>query len=137
MKIQYDLSNRQRKELFVRNCPLRIALPLPDRDVGDVKKFASESLPGEFYRCIRAAEIAEMRVAPGGGGGGLDALIGRIVHAIQDGRKIWTIGVAVAIVELEPLGVRRQSVGLTQWPGDVIVDGVSLVREAPPVNQTS
>lgn len=58
----FELSNRQRKALFVDRVPVELALPCPAGDVPDVAGWAWGALPADVRPLIRRIEEQEIGV---------------------------------------------------------------------------
>lgn len=130
MKISYDLSSRQRKELIERGRNLRIALPLPEQwqDRDDPLAYARSVLRGIDRAWVRSADIIELPVvAPLGhaGGGPPSSLAGLWGSIAGDGEcetKFVFLVIAIEARISSSDSPRRE--GHVQWPAAIVVDGV-------------
>lgn len=132
--MHYRLSNRQRKELYVRRRPILIALPLSRDDYAeagrDPRGVAARLLP-EVDETIESAEITGIEVqvdvsharpAPGS----LSESLGAIKH--RDHRLaggMLECRVEVLLVTLSH-GSQRNPQALMQWPHCLVIDGQPL-----------
>jgi hypothetical protein len=124
--ITYQLSNRQRKELLVRNVPLQIAIPLQEEYSIDPLDFARVSLPDDA-EWIVAAEIGDV-YAVQCGVSGLTGVFGQIVDYEQalDMRKVpLSIIVVVAQLACKP----RAKPLPVLWPAKAFIDGVECYAQ--------
>ena len=114
MRIVYTLSNRQRKELFVRSRPLDLALPAPPLDeLPDPAAWARSVLPPDVAALVRSAEETEVLVAPQPADTApatLNDLLGEIREAGGTGGR-WCVWVAVVAVRLAPAHLRHAVAG--------------------------
>lgn len=130
MKISYDLSSRQRKELIERGRSLRIALPLPEQwdDSDDPAVYARSVLRGIDRDWVRSAEVVELPViAPLGHAGGgppssVAGLWGDVAGDID--RDITFVFLVLAIEVMVSSRTQPRREGHVQWPAAIIVDGV-------------
>jgi hypothetical protein len=124
----YILSNRLRKELLVRGCPIQVAIPLGiDLDV-DPLAFAEAALPEES-EWITQAEAGDVYVfhSPSTN---LTKLLGQICEydwAVQYGHL--PISVNVVLATLTPPRPRNAMIGPV-WPGKAFIDGKEIDPDA-------
>lgn len=128
MAYTYTLSNRLRKELLVRGCPVQVAIPLGlDLDV-DPMAFAQEALPEES-EWITEAEAGDVYVFHNPSGG-LVTLLGQICEydwAVQYG--LLPMSVNVVLATLTPPRPRNAIIGPV-WPAKAFLDGVEIDPDA-------
>jgi len=130
MSIKYHLSNRQRKEIFVRGAELTIALPLPIEDCDDVLAWARSVLGDVDSQDIAEAREDEVVVrATVRAESGLPKLLGKIVR--DEERRApgeWHYAAAVILVTVRHAGREpRRTYTHPQWPGgSLLVDGQKI-----------
>jgi len=127
MSIKYHLSNRQRKEIYVRGAELTIALPLPVEDHEDLLAWARSVLGDVDPEDVAEAREDEVIVhATLRGENGLPKLIGKIVRNADDRLPgQWHYAAAVILVTIRHAGHEiRHAPDYPQWPGgSLVVDG--------------
>lgn len=129
MSIKYQLSNRQEKAALAGDA-VRVAIPCPFSDDVDPLEVAEESLQLPDGVPIATAEYALLLVDPLSRGGGLDALLGGIIHRGHNADD-WRVPIECVVVT-----IARRNPGLrdarVQWPGSVTLpSGRTFPREAP------
>lgn len=127
MNVKYGLSNRQAKELLDRGRPLRIAVPAPDQEEYDPRRWLAEVMPEVEPGWIVSAQERVLPVNPLGRHTASDeqslvGLLGRIVHDRTErppNVKV-TVLVVCVVAELQAQRVARQRPGLLEWAGRII-----------------
>jgi hypothetical protein len=129
MKIIYLLSNSQKKDLFIRNLAVHIAIPPPPIEVDDLVDWARTMFPTDLRERITAAEEIEVAVAP------RDPRERRVARSLSDllgafpgddGRRRWLVTMIVVQVSFTPVRGRTGKPVL-QWPMDVTIDGEAFI----------
>ncbi len=123
----FRLSNRQRKDLMIRQVSLKIVLPVPSEDPPNWKRWARQMLPDEAASIAHVSEPQSIPVACSSvaDADGLADYIGRLDITPDDQRL--QIMVEVVVVTLTPPGskVRHRSSKL-EWPGSYDFGDVRL-----------
>jgi hypothetical protein len=130
VRITYTLSNRQRKELLVRDCPLEIAIPVGPDEI-DPMEFARASLP-EDSEWIVSAELGEVCVVANRADSGLASALGQIVDYGRVSSGAIPYFVAVVLVSLQSKKPRNNPMQV-MWPGRAFFDGVEIGQRIEPV----
>lgn len=99
----YRLSNRQKKELLVRDRVIEIAIPATadicargDPDSRHLRDWAAARL-ADIAQHIRAAELCDITVEPMRGGEGLTAILGQISEPAAERLQLIVSVVAVTL----------------------------------------
>jgi hypothetical protein len=138
MKLVYDLSHRQRKELTERGRALKIALLLPDEwdTEGDPLRFARGAIGHIDRSWVRSAEIIELPVVTPlmPAGTGLVSVLGEIAHVGTDRQTTLIHRVLCVVAELAAVEHPRHDSRI-QWPAAVVIDGQRFPRTEDPEEQ--
>lgn len=132
--IRYRLSNRQRKELLVRNSAIRVAIPvhpididtLDAADASQLRQWAAARLDGIEAREVRTAELVDLFVVLCGPADGLTGVLGAISDAPPSEDTLSVIMTCI-VVDLARSTSPRHVSDQVQWPGSA----VSPRREYP------
>ena len=133
----YRLSNRLRKEAFVRARLMRVALPISSGDDLTKAKTDPVALAGRMLADvdqddIRAASLGVVVVDPLRGRAerpiDMTGLLGSIVQPGHEMLGTLLLRVQALIVTIGPARSRHEP-GPVQWPQDGIIDGVALLVE--------
>jgi hypothetical protein len=131
----YYLSNRQRKELLVRQAEICVAIPWmydDPRDECEPRTFVLHALEGIEPHWLRSAEEVDVVVNPLMGGDGLTGLLGRIVDDTDPGPPRYSVLIAAVVATLRA-GPVRHFIERVQWVGDVrLAHGVRLSQHHLP-----
>lgn len=129
----YRMSNRQRKELLIRHCPVLLALPMGRDDDwirarNDAAGLAADLLP-EVKHLIRRAIIGSVSVHPPGDGDvtTLTTLIGAIDSrpgTPKPGNVMCRHEVLLVWLGVDQL---RHAVAGAQWPENLLIDGKPIL----------
>lgn len=128
MKTIYVLSNRAKKELLIRGAPILLALPAPPVLVDDPLDWAKSVLPADLRADAVEAVEQEVFVQPrrSGEAATLTALLGDIPG--PGAKDKWGYWIAAVVVRLQHGEPRQKIPESPQWPADVLIDGVPMMR---------
>ncbi len=126
MKLVFELSNRQTKEVIERGRCLRIALPLPDDwdPESDPLTFARAVIGRLDRSWVRSAQVVELPVVTPlvPSGEGLTRIMGQIAHQGTDRLTTLIHRVICVVAEIAASESARPDARI-QWPAAVVIDG--------------
>ena len=119
--VRYRLSNRQLKDLRIRSTQITIALPLHPCEADELESateqqlrtFVALSIEGLTADNVRSAELCDLTVGPGTGGG-LTEMLGTIFTEATPERFLRYVGAIVTTIAVDTNPRYKQDV--PQWP---------------------